>query len=76
MYFLVCYWLEPEVKLFTAVIDTLNSLYWHLYDEWEGPGTSVAVRMKESECLALINREMLPWSRKIENPDWLVLLAR
>lgn len=76
MYFLVCYWFEPDVKIFTAAIDTLKSLYWHLYDEWEGPGTSEAVRMKESEFFALINRAMLPWSRKIENPDWLDLLVR
>ncbi|WP_333849823.1 hypothetical protein [Leclercia sp.] len=76
MDFLVCYWLEPDVKIFTAMVDTLKSLYWHLYDEWEGPGTSEAVRMKESEFFELINRAMLPYCRKIENPDWLQLLAR
>jgi len=76
MYFLVCYWLEPDVKIFTAVVDTLKSLYWNLFDEWEGPGTSEAVRMEESKFFELINRAMLPYSRKIENPDWLVLLAR
>lgn len=74
--FLVCYWLEPGVKIFSAVVDTLKSLYWHLFDEWEGPGTSEAIRMGESEFFALINRAMLPYSRKIENPDWLDLLVR
>jgi hypothetical protein len=34
MYFLVCHWLEPDVKIFAAVVDTLKSLYWHLFDEW------------------------------------------
>lgn len=76
MCFLVCHWLEPDVKIFTAVVDTLKSLYWHLFDEWEGPGTSEAVRMEESEFFELINCAMLPYSRKIENPDWLDLLAR
>ncbi len=76
MYFLVCHWLEPNVKIFTAVVDTLKSLYWHLFDEWEGPGTSEAARMEESEFFELINRAMLPYSRKIENPDWLDLLVR
>jgi len=76
MYFLVCHWLEPDVKIFAAVVDTLKSLYWHLFDEWEGPGTSEAVRIEESEFFALIHRAMLPYSRKIENPDWLVLLVR
>ncbi|CNI84284.1 Uncharacterised protein [Yersinia frederiksenii] len=76
MYFLVCHWLEPDVKIFAAVVDTLKSLYWHLFDEWEGPGTSEAVRMEESEFFELINRAMLPYSRKIENPDWLDLLVR
>ncbi len=76
MYFLVCHWLEPDVKIFAAVVDTLKSLYWHLFDEWEGPGTNEAVRIEESEFFALIHRAMLPYSRKIENPDWLVLLVR
>ncbi|WP_332909111.1 MULTISPECIES: hypothetical protein [Enterobacter] len=76
MYFLVCHWLEPDVKIFTAVVDTLKSLYWYLFDEWEGPGTSEAVRMDESEFFELINRAMSPYSRKIENPDWLDLLVR
>ena len=76
MYFLVCHCLEPDVKIFTAVVDTLKSLYWHLFDEWEGPGTSEAVRLEESEFFELINRAMLPYSRKIENPDWLDLLVR
>lgn len=76
MSLLVCHWLEPDVKIFTAVVDTLKSLYWHLFDEWEGPGTSEAVRMGESEFFELINRAMLPYSRKVENPDWLHLLVR
>ncbi|WP_217480117.1 hypothetical protein [Enterobacter chuandaensis] len=76
MCFVVCHWFEPEVKISTAVVDTLKSLYWHLFDEWEGPGTSEAVRMEESEFFELINRAMLPYSRKIENPDWLDLLVR
>ncbi len=76
MYFLVCHCLEPDVKIFTAVVDTLKSLYWHLFDEWEGPGTSEAVRLEESEFFELINRAILPYSRKIENPDWLDLLVR
>lgn len=76
MYFLMCYCLEPDVKIFAAVVDTLKSLYWHLFDEWEGPGTSEAARMGESEFFELINRAMLPYHRKIENPDWLDLLVR
>ncbi|MFV8797153.1 hypothetical protein ACNSO8_00700 [Yersinia sp. LJYL362] len=76
IYFLVCHWLEPDVKIFAAVVDTLKSLYWHLFDEWEGPGTSEAVRMEESEFFEMINRAMLPYSRKIENPDWLDLLTQ
>ncbi|EKN6166004.1 TPA: hypothetical protein ACQ39K_000907 [Yersinia enterocolitica] len=76
MYFLVCHWLESDVKIFVAVVDTLKSLYWHIFDEWEGPGTSEAVRMEVSEFFEMINRAMLPYSRKIENPDWLDLLAR
>jgi len=46
MYFLVCHWFEPDVKIFAAVVDTLKSLYWHLFDEWEGPGISEAARME------------------------------
>jgi len=76
MYFLVCHWFEPNVKIFTAVVDTLKSLYWHLFDESEGPGTSEAVRMEESEFFELINRAMLPYALKIENTDWLDLLVR
>ncbi len=76
MYFLVCYWFEPDVKIFEAVVDMLKSLYWHLFDEWEGPGTSEAVKMGEQEFFELINRAMLPYSRKIEDPDWLELLVR
>lgn len=76
MCFLVCHWFEPDVKIFTAMVDTLKSLYWHLFDEWEGSGTSEAARMDESEFFELIHRTMLPYSRKIENPDWLVLLVR
>lgn len=76
MNFLVCHWLDPDVKIFEAVVDTLKSLYWHLFDEWEGPGTSEAVRMQESEFFELINRAMLPYSRKIDNPDWRELLVR
>ncbi|MBM3072857.1 hypothetical protein HV346_12920 [Enterobacter sp. RHBSTW-00994] len=76
MCFLVCHWLEPDVKIFAEVVDTLKSLYWHLFDEWEGTGTSEAARMDESEFFELINRAMLPYSRKIENPDWLDLLVR
>nr|WP_243404517.1 hypothetical protein [Serratia liquefaciens] len=76
MYFLVCHWHEPDVKIFAAVVDTLKSLYWHLFDEWEGPGTSEAARMEESEFFELINRAILPYSRKIEAPDWLDLLVR
>jgi hypothetical protein len=76
MYFLVCHWLEPDVKIFAAVVDTLKSLYWHLFDEWGGPGTSEAARMEESEFFELINRAILPYSRKIEDPDWLDLLVR
>lgn len=62
--------------LIVAWAENQKSLYWHLFDEWEGPGTSEAVRMKESEFFELINRTMLPYSRKIENPDWLELLVR
>jgi hypothetical protein len=76
MYFLVCHWLEPDVKIFAAVVDTLKSLYWHLFDEWEGTGTSEAARMEVSEFFELINHAMLPYSRKIESPDWLDLLVR
>lgn len=76
MNFLVCHWFEPDVKIFEAVVDTLKSLYWHLFDEWEGPGTSEAVKMGEQEFFELINRAMLPYSRKIEDPDWLDLLVR
>lgn len=76
LYFLVCHWFETDVNIFAAVIDTLKSLYWHLFDEWEGPGTSEAVRMGESEFFVLINRAMQPYFRKIENPDWLELLVR
>ncbi|WP_286172484.1 hypothetical protein [Enterobacter sp. MF024] len=76
MYFLVCYWFEPDVKIFEAVVDTLKSLYWHLFDEWEGPRASEAVKMGEQEFFELINRAMLPYSRKIEDPDWLELLVR
>ena len=54
----------------------LKSLYWRLFDEWKGPGTSKAVRMVESEFFDLINRAMLPYSHKIENPDWQNLLVR
>jgi hypothetical protein len=54
----------------------LKSLYWHLFDEWEGSGTSEAARMDESEFFELIHSTMLPYSRKIENPDWLALLVR
>ncbi|WP_325930818.1 hypothetical protein [Leclercia adecarboxylata] len=76
MYILVCHWFEPDVKIFEAMVDTLKSLYWHLFDEWVGPGTSEAAKMEESEFFWLINRAMLPYSRKIENPDWLDLLVR
>lgn len=76
MYFLVCHCLEIDVKIFAAVIDTLKSLYWHLFDEWEGVGKNEAARMGESEFFALINQTMLPYFRKVENPDWLGLLVR
>lgn len=76
MYFLVCHWFEPDVKIFEAAVDMLKSLYWRLFDEWKGPGTSKAVRMVESEFFDLINRAMLPYSHKIENPDWQNLLVR
>ena len=76
MYFLVCHWFKPDVKIFAAVVDTLKLLYWNLFDEWEGPGSSEAAKMEESEFFELINRAMLPYSRKIETPDWLDLLAR
>ncbi|MEN0629783.1 hypothetical protein AAIG33_20415 [Phytobacter ursingii] len=33
---LVSHWLEPDVKIFAAVVKTLKSLYWHLFNEWEG----------------------------------------
>lgn len=67
---------EPDVKIFEAAVDMLKSLYWRLFDEWKGPGTSKAVRMVESEFFDLINRAMLPYSHKIENPDWQNLLVR
>ena len=76
MYFLVCHWFEPDAKIFAAVVDTLKSLYWHLFDEWEGPGTSEAAKMEVSEVFELINRSMRPYYLKIENPDWLHLLVR
>lgn len=60
---------HPDPNRFTACL-------FDNFDEWVGPGTSEAVEMGEPEFVELINRAMLPWSRKIEDPDWLDLLVR
>lgn len=76
MAFMVCHWFGHDIKFFSAATDTLKSLYWHLFDEWEGPGTSEAARMQESEFFEQVTHGLLPYYRKIDTPDWLDILSR
>lgn len=76
LYFLVGHWFVPEMAFFIAATDTLKSVYWHLFDEWYGEGTSDAVTLPEAEFFALVKNSLIPYYRKLNNSDWMSILSR